>query len=252
MPELTAEPLSPELILVSPPEEAALAREQLPDPPETLRTVVRSDVGGEQPSGEPSEATWNDFLADVRSRPVEPIVKPRPIPRPPTPVLGRGRKRLLVAAIALVAVGAVVGLGLARDRAQQKPASSAASRPVPSDRHVTTPKPAKHRRTASTPAVTTTPKPKSSKPSNRPRPKQTAGFVPTRVWSWAAAPNAGAYVVRFLRDGHKVLKVHTSAPRLVLPSRFNFSPGSYRWTVTVLPRRGKGAQVIVNSAFTVG
>ncbi len=202
MPERTAEPLSPELILVSPPEEAALAREQLRDPPETLRGELR----GEPPSEDPSEATWNEFLADVRSRPVEPVVTARRRPRPPARVGRKGRRRLLVAAVAIVAVGAVVGLGWARDRAQQQPRSAASL----------------------------------------------SGFVPTRVWSWAAAPGADAYVVRFLHDGHIVLKVRTGAPRLVLQSRFSFTPGRYRWTVTAVPQNGKRGQVIVDSSFSVG
>jgi hypothetical protein len=74
--------------------------------------------------------------------------------------------------------------------------------------------------------------------------------VPTRVWSWAAASSARAYVVRFLRDGHKVFKTRTVSPRLELPSSFSFAPGRYRWTVTAIPRNGKG-HVIVNSSFTV-
>ena len=249
----TAEPLSPELILVSPPEEAALAREQLPDPPMSLRNGAHSEVQNEPVSTDPSESTWNDFLADVRNRPVEPAVEPRVLPRPPVRVRRRGRKRLLVALVALVAVGAVVGLGWVRDRGQQQPGSSAASAPVPKQTQATTPKASQHAKTTPAPAATTASKPK-------PKPKQSAkagssrgaGFVPTRVWSWAATPNTRAYVVRFLRDGHKVLKIRTGAPRLALPSGFSFSPGRYRWTVTALPRNGKGLRVIVNSAFTVG
>jgi len=243
MPELTAEPLSPELILVSPPEEAALAREQLPDPSETLRPEVRREAPKEVPSevpvpADPSDATWNDFLADVRSRPVDPVVaaRPRPRPRPPTQITRNRRRWLLIATAAIVAVGAVVGLGWARDRSHQKSGSSVA------------PKPAKHTSATPAPAVTTAPKAKSSKP----RSSHGGGFVPTRVWSWAAAPGASTYVVRFLRDGHKVLKIRTGAPRLQLPSRFSFTPGRYRWTVTTVPRKGKLGHVIVNSAFTVG
>jgi hypothetical protein len=258
MPERTAEPLSPELILVSPPEEAALAREQLDDPPQSLwleppsPEVVKAN-------GDHSEASWNEFLADVRNRPAEPVVQARPRPPVPAREVGRGRKRLFVAAVALVAVAVVAGLAWARDRAQQRPGSSAASMPVPAHRQATTPKSATHANTTPAPAVTTAPKskssppPKHSKPSTPTRPpaKHTAGFVPTRIWSWAATPGAGAYVVRFLRDGHKVLKIRTGSPRLRLPSSFTFTPGRYRWTVTAIPSKGKGAHVIVNSSFTV-
>ena len=70
--ERTAEPLSPELILVSPPEEAALAREQLGDPPQSLRLESRSPEAAPT-NGDHSQASWNEFLADVRNRPAEPL-----------------------------------------------------------------------------------------------------------------------------------------------------------------------------------
>jgi hypothetical protein len=262
MPELTAQPLSPELILVSPPEVAALAREQLPDPPQSLSNGVRSEPQSEPMSTDPSETTWNDFLADVRNRPVEPAVRPRPIPRPPVRIRRNGRKRLLVAIVALIGVGAVVGLGWARDRGDRRPGTAASSQPAPRHRQgaAAAPKPAKpssHAKT--TPARTVTAKPKAKpkptaptqKKSTKPRASHGTGFVPTRVWSWAAASGTGAYVVRFLRDGRQVLKIRTGSPRLRLPSSFTFTPGRYRWTVTTVPSKGKGARVIVNSAFTV-
>ena len=264
MPELTAQPLSPELILVSPPEVAALAREQLPDPPESLSNGVRSEPQVEPSATDPSEATWNDFLADVRNRSVEPVVSPRPIPRPPVRIRRNGRKRLLVAVVALVGVGAVLGLGWARDRGDQRTGSVASPQPVTPHRQAAAPKPAKpssHARKTPAPAVPTAPKPKAKAPAKpKPAPKKSSkpraavkgtGFVPTRVWSWAAASGTGAYVVRFLREGHEVLKMRTGSPRLRLPSSFTFKPGSYRWTVTAIPSKGKSARVIVNSAFTV-
>jgi hypothetical protein len=242
MPERTAQPLSPELILVSPAEEAARAREQLPDPPER-------GPEAEPVATDPSETTWNDFLADVRNRPAEPVTETRAVPRPPLRVRRNGRKRLLVAAVALLAVGAAVALGWAWDRGQQQPKSAASSPPVAPHSQAAAPKPKAHAKTTPAPAVTPASKPKKSpKPSS----SHGAGFVPTRVWSWAAAPGAGAYVVRFLREGHKVLKIRTGSARLQLPSSFTFSPGRYRWTVTAIPSKGKGAHVIVNSAFTVG
>ena len=242
MPELTAQPLSPELILVSPPDVAALAREQLPEPPETLSNGHRSEAQGEPASTETSEASWNDFLADVRSRPVEPVVDPRPIPRPPVRIRRDGRTRLLVGMVALAGVAAVVGLAWARDHGNQRPQGRGAA-PKPA-------KPSSHAKTPPAPAARK-PKPKP-KQSPKPPPSKAAGFVPTRIWSWAAAPGAATYVVRFLRDGHTVLKVRTGSPRLRLPPGFTFRPGSYRWTVTAFPSKGKGAHVVVDSGFTVG
>jgi hypothetical protein len=257
MPERTAEPLSPELILVAPPEEAALAREQLPALPEPprARRVEPAPVNGS------SAVDWDEFLADVRSRPVEPVAPPRI--RPPVPVRPTGRKRLVVAGAALLAVAIVVGLVWARDRTQQKPASSSASaKPAAPHHQVTAPKPAAPAKTTPSHGVTTAQKPKAkkakAKASSKPKPatsksraKHAAGFVPTRVWSWAAVPGARAYVVRFLRNGNKVLKIRAGAPRIALPAGFSFAPGRYRWTVTALPRNGGSGRVIVNSAFTV-
>jgi hypothetical protein len=255
MPERTAEPLSPELILVAPPEEAALAREQLPALPEAL-PARRPET---PPPNGSSGVGWDEFLADVRSRPVEPVAPPRL--RAPVPVRRNGRKRLVVGAAAVLAVALVVGLAWARDRTQQKKpaASSAAPKPAATQGHGTAPKPAAHAKTITAPRVTTPAKAKATgkakakaTPSkSRPRARHAAGFVPTRVWSWAAVPGANAYVVRFLRDGHKVLKIRAGAPRIALPSGFSFAPGRYRWTVTTLPRNGGGGRVIVNSAFTV-
>jgi hypothetical protein len=226
MPERTAQPLSPELILVSPAEEAARAREQLPDPPER-------GPEAEPVATDPSETTWNDFLADVRNRPAEPVTETRAVPRPPLRVRRNGRKRLLVAAVALLAVGAAVALGWAWDRGQQQPKSAASSPPVAPHSQAAAPKPKAHAKTTPAPAVTP-----ASKPKKSPKPSSSHG--------------AGAYVVRFLREGHKVLKIRTGSARLQLPSSFTFSPGRYRWTVTAIPSKGKGAHVIVNSAFTVG
>lgn len=247
MPGPTAEPLSPELILVSPPELAALAREQLPDPPESLRSEPRV-LRIEPTSADSSEVSWNDFLADVRTRSVEPTAVAQP--RPPVQARRNGRRRLLVGIAAIVAVAALVGLALARDRGQQEPGSAPASMPVPQHHQASRPKSATHANTTPAPAVTRAAAPKRSKP--RPGASRAAGFVPTRVWSWARAPGAGAYVVRFLRDGNKVLKIRTLSPRLVLPSGFSFAPGRYRWTVTAMPRHGKRGHVIVNSSFLVG
>jgi hypothetical protein len=160
-----------------------------------------------------------------------------------------GRRRLLVAIAAIAAVAGLVGLALARDRAQQQPSSSASSRPAPQHHQATTPpKSTKHAKTTPAPAVTAAPK----HTKRQPRASHAAGFVPTRVWSWAQAPGASAYVVRFLRDGREVLKIRTVAPRLVLPAQFRFAPGGYRWTVTAVPRHGTAGRVIVNSSFLVG
>jgi hypothetical protein len=64
-----AEPLSPELILVSPPEDAALAREQLDDPPVSLSSDRASakpfqSAASEPAAADPSETSQDEFPAD--------------------------------------------------------------------------------------------------------------------------------------------------------------------------------------------
>ena len=68
MPERIAEPLSPELILISPPEDAALAREQLDDPTVSLWSEPASaepseTVASEPVATDPSETSQDEFRA---------------------------------------------------------------------------------------------------------------------------------------------------------------------------------------------
>jgi hypothetical protein len=60
--------ISPELILVSPPEVAELARQLLPDPEPLDEWVARM-------RREELEREWRAFLADVRTRPVSELVR---------------------------------------------------------------------------------------------------------------------------------------------------------------------------------
>jgi hypothetical protein len=87
------------------------------------------------------------------------------------------------------------------------------------------------------------------KPAATRRPAKTPKFVPARVFSWPAERAAKRYLVRFFRNGKKVLEVRTVRARLVLPKSFVFRPGSYRWTVVPLGVAGKGP--LVDSRFVV-
>jgi len=200
-----SEPLSPELILVAPPEQARLARELLADPPEA-----------EPPMDDPSEADWNEFLARVRNRQDERVASPNP-PAPPSVPRKRSRRRL-VAGVAVFVLAALAGFAWARNRGEQGPGSY------------------------------TAPGTKQTAPGKL---HAAAGFVPTRVWSWATVSGTTTYVVRFLRSGQVVLKVRTGGARLALPSGFSFRPGRYRWTVTTVARNGKPGRVVVDSSFVV-
>jgi len=233
VPPAGQEPLSPELILVAPPDEAQAAREHLEDAP-----------GSE----------WDEFLARVRERPepapdvegtAEPVERPK----------RRSRRPLVVGGVAILVISLAVGIAWLRDRAQQRTtqpappavtshASATSAAPAPRKSGTTVaPKP-----THSTGVKPAKPKVRATRPSS---PKRTARFVPARIWSWPADPGSPRYLVRFFRDGHRVLAIRTVRPRLVLPKRFTFRAGRYRWTVIPISSRGKRGRALVNSTFVV-
>ena len=235
-----SEPLSPELVLVAPPDEAQAAREHLEDPP-----------GSE----------WDEFLARVRaqSEPAPDVeTAAEPVERPER----RSRRPFVVAGVAILLVSLAVGIAWARDRAPQRAAQPAATvatsharttpvGPAPRKKRTRKPTVVAPKRTRSTsvkPARTAKPKVRTTRP---PSAKRTAGFVPARVWSWPEAPRSPNYLVRFFRNGHKVLAVRTARSRLVLPKRFTFRAGRYRWTVVAISSHGKLGRALVNSTFVV-
>jgi hypothetical protein len=63
------------------------------------------------------------------------------------------------------------------------------------------------------------------------RGKTSSSFVPARVFTWPAHPRAASYIVRFFRNGRRVLQLPATRPRVALPSSFRFIAGSYRWQV---------------------
>jgi hypothetical protein len=200
-------PISPELILVAPPEEARLAREQL--------------------AAAPGE--WDEFLANIRARAAASE------PAAPAEALPRRKHRVRFTAVAVV-VAAAAAFGILRAvRGDDGTATTAFRAPAIAERTQThqavAPKPAPARRPKAT---------KSRKPSR---------FVPARVFSWPSEPAAKRYLVRFFRNGHKVLERRTVRARLVLPKSFVFRPGSYRWTVVPLGVPAKGP--LVDSRFVI-
>jgi hypothetical protein len=223
-------PTSPELVLVAPPEEAELARRSLP-------------------------------------LPVPPI--PRFPTFPPAPVRARAHRAerswtYAVAAAVLVAFAIAAALVLNRSSAEPgAPAARTAAAPPT----VTHPAPAKPRptttaaprptttaatapaRTTSTPRTTT----RTSTPRTTTKPKPAPkGFVPSRVFAWPAKPDAVAYVIRFFRGNKLVFQRRTEQPRITLPESFEFAPGSYRWLVVPVDRRGNEGKALVASQFDVG
>jgi hypothetical protein len=233
------EPLSPELVLVAPADEAQAARELLEEAP---------------------ASEWDEFLTRVRARP-ESVPDVETTAETAEPSERRSRRPLVVAGLAILLVTLAVGIAWARDRAPQRvaqpPATVATSHgktpvaPAPRKNRTRKPTPVAPKRTHSTsvkPSRTAKPPARTKRP---PSAKRGTGFVPARIWSWPEAARSPHYLVRFFRDGHKVLAVRTVRPRLVLPKRFTFRVGRYRWTVVPISPGGKLGRALVNSTFVV-
>jgi len=229
------EPISPELVSVDP-ELAATARAALPEEP------------------------WQMFIP-------APAPEPAPAPLPvATEPLVAPRRSLRGAGIALAFVaaavaGIVVGSTDVFKRANDRPSFAAepptAAPSVAATTGVTT--------TVAPPSVTATskiapttpppaPAPAPTTPTRRPAPttKSTAEgtFVPSRIFAWAPVAGTDHYRVRFYRGGDVVLQGSPKQARFVLPPGFEFTPGTYRWTVE--PRRGDAyGAPLVDSRFKV-
>jgi hypothetical protein len=139
--------------------------------------------------------------------------------------------------IAAVVIAAAAALGILRAARGHDEAATEVSRA-----------PAITEPTQTHQAVAPNPAP-AQRPKATKRRKPTPKFVPARVFSWPSEPAAKRYLVRFFRNGHKVLEKRTVRARLVLPKSFVFRPGSYRWTVVPLGVAGKGP--LVDSRFVV-
>ena len=214
-------PNSPELVLVAPPEEAELARRSLP-------------------------------------LPVPPI--PRFPTFPSAPVRARARRAqrswtyAVAAAVVLAfAIAAAVVLGRSRAEPATTTARSPATTPVTT--HTVpakpTPRPTTTAATAPTTA-TTAPVRTTSTPTKTTTSAPPKGFVPSRVFAWPAKPGAAAYVIRFFRGSKLVFERRIEQPRITLPESFEFAPGSYRWLVVPVDRRGNEGKALVASQFDVG
>jgi len=235
-------PLSPELILVAPPEEARLARERLP---------------------ESSASEWRAFLGRVRMRSaLAAEIRPATQSRPERT---RKRRRPLVLALLLL-TGVALAFGVARiggDTASTSGSANALGRatertpPVtsPGSQVQTTPgKAAQPKRRTGRRAATTEPglRQKASPPA-APSNTRSSAFVPSRAWAWVARPGSATYVFRLFRNGRRVFEARTKKSQLILPKRFRFAAGRYRWSVRSLGSRANGrpAKLLVDSKFAL-
>lgn len=213
------EPISPELVSVDP-ELAATARAALPEEP------------------------WRMFVP-AAPRPVAeaPVVVARPL----------RRAAIALAFVAAAAAGIVAGSSgvftRADDRPSFEPEPSRAAASAAATTGVTAPT------TAAPPSATAAlPRPSPTTTTRRPsRTTKSAAegvFTPSRTFAWAPVAGADHYRVRFYRNARVALEGRAEQPRFVLPRRFEFQPGAYRWTVE--PRRGEAyGPPVVDSRFEV-
>jgi hypothetical protein len=106
-----------------------------------------------------------------------------------------------------------------------------------------TPRPSAKKKPSSTSAK------KRARTRRPPRPALT-GFVPARTWSWEPQSRARRYVFTLQRNGTRVVAARTAKPRYVLPKRFRFAAGRYRWRVVALTTKpGARRKLVVDSKF---
>jgi hypothetical protein len=269
------EVLSPELVLVSSPEDARRAREQFAERPGAVPSSPAAPVHAEpievigSPSTPPvSVASAPAASIDRSPPPAYPRIALEDLPPEPPRRPRRGRIALAVTLLAAIAVGGYVtatrwhGSRTTNDAAVRSAPSTLASakrilgvQPLPTlGRQKTLPKP-----TAHPPAARTQP----AKPSTgvadgqKPQPAApfipagaSAAFVPARTWAWTQQGSADAYEVTIFLQGRVVLRARPAKPRLVMPSSFRFHAGRYRWTVRSLPATATG-KPIVDSTFVL-
>ena len=200
--------ISPELVLVSPPEEARAAREALPERPSpptvpASRPPLRAELGGGHVAPE--------------------AVPPAPAARAPA-ARRRSRWLLIVPALVLAACGFVVGRQLGERRGSNSAAAEPATQEPVSRKPTTT--------AAVQQPGTSTGRTSSNAPSRRPRAK------PAPVVSWKARPGIRSYRLDLLRGGVVILTILTDQPSTKIPltwpnagRRRRLTPGTYTWTV---------------------
>jgi hypothetical protein len=265
------EPISPELVLVSPPEAAERARKLLSQP-DVLATVPRA---GGRHSRAPVDAT-TQAVATVAIRTLDPV----PIEK--SSVRRSKRLRVVTAVLVLVVIAATTATVARQDSARPKAsspvvqtgqrfsASFAPPQPGPlptskrtkqsvvrlsrSSLHARKETNVKSRR-AETAGKSSRAQPEAKtaafKKSARLRANASSGFVPSRVFTWPAQPRVTSYIVRFFRDGRGVLQLRTIRSRVAIPSSFRFVPGSYRWQVIPVVGSESGLAPVVDSTFLI-
>jgi hypothetical protein len=223
---------SPELVLVSPPEEAQAAREALTEPqPETAPVANQA----------PRSVALRQVVAPEERLVAVPPPKPRPAsfapPPPPAPAAPARRRRsrmlLLAFALVLAAGGYVVGRQLGeRHRPGAAAAVPATAQSVSQPAATTGRAQSAGARTRSTSSVAG---PQSTGPPRA---------APAPAVSWKAQPGVRHYRLDVVRGGAVVLTILTDEPRASIPLTFpnagrrsRLAPGTYQWRVSAATAR---------------
>jgi hypothetical protein len=243
------DPVSPELVLVAPPDEARRAREQLPEP-----------VG----------AKGDGLLPSARALAAQ---RPSAPERQRSPRRRRWVRRTVVGGVLLLVAASAVAAGLAgwrdtHDKGTAKstvgplrqerstPTSSTATTTV-ERRHATSApgrgrratQPNSHASVPATPNKRPAKKGPPKKPTRHRRPAVTR-FAPARTWSWQPRSGARRYVFTLQRNGKRVIEARMTKPRYVLPKRFRFAAGRYRWRVVAVTKTPSARRkLVVDSRF---
>jgi hypothetical protein len=223
---------SPELVLVSPPEEAQAAREALTEPqPETAPVANQA----------PRSVALRQVVAPEERLVAVPPPKPLPAsfapPLPPAPAAPARRRRSRTLLLAFALVLAAGGFGVGRQLGERHRPGAAAAVPATAQ-SVSQPAATTGRaqsagaRTRSTSAVAG---PQSTSPPHA---------APAPAVSWKAQPGVRHYRLDVVRGGAVVLTILTDEPRASIPLTFpnagrrsRLAPGTYQWRVSAATAR---------------
>ncbi len=242
--------LSPELVLVSSPEEIRDALALLPEEPWRIAPAAPAQQRAAALASAPTHAKRNTLRAGglvalaivgltigylVGTRSADDGAASSGVLRPPSVV----RASAPAPATSVAAAQRQKSRETRSRKASAPPAHSRRSQPRRAPVHAARTKP-----TSTAPTKTKTPaRTKPAAPTVR-------GFVPSRTWAWAPTTGAEAYEVTFFKGPKAVFQVRATQPHIVLPRSFRFEPGTYRWTVSALPAAA-GVPAIVDSRFAV-
>lgn len=164
------------------------------------------------------------------------VVPAAPVPVAAEPIVAARRPlrraAIVIAFVASAVAGILAGSTNVFTRADERPSFQ----PDPSR--------------AAASAAATTGKTASTTPAGTTENGAGGALSPSRTFAWTPVAGADRYRIRFYRNGDVMLEGRAETPRFVLPRRFEFRPGAYRWTVE--PRRGgEYGPPIVDSRFEV-